>query len=87
LAIPLAVSVITVFRTTSSVNEYIYIGFMVYLFMVLYASFQQAYNLKHIEIQIKQFNVISKLPRELAFQWTNEIEPVNNKIFGINYTW
>ncbi|NNG82825.1 hypothetical protein [Acinetobacter sp. ANC 5378] len=81
LAIPLAVSVITVFRAESTVNEYIYTGFLIYLFMVLYASFQQAYNLKHIEIQIKQFNVISKLPKELAFQWTSEIEPVNKKIF------
>lgn len=81
LAIPLAISVITVFKTTSTVNEYIYIGFLIYLFMVLYASFQQAYNLKHIEMQIKQFNVISKLPGELASQWSIEIEPVHKKIF------
>ena len=81
LAIPLAISVITVFKTTSAVNEYIFLGFLVYLFMVLYASFQQAYNLKHIEIQIQQFNEISKLPRELASKWNSEIEPVNKKIF------
>lgn len=81
LAIPLAISVITVFRTTNAVNKYIYMGFLIYLFMVLYASFQQAYNLKHIEIQIKQFNAVSKLPKELASQWNGEIEPVNKKIF------
>lgn len=80
LAIPLTLSVITIFKKTEEVNVYIYLGFLVYLILVFYASCQQAYNLRHIELQIKQFNEVVKLPKELAPQWKSEITPVNNKI-------
>ena len=80
LAIPLAVSVITVFKETEKINVYVYIAFLVYLLMVFYSGCQQAYNLRHIEFQINQFNKIAKLPKELAPEWEKEIAPVNNKI-------
>lgn len=80
LAIPLAISAITLFKDTNKVNAYIYAGFLVYLLMVLYSGCQQAYNLSHIKIQIKQFNEVAKLPKELSTEWKNEIKPVNKKI-------
>lgn len=80
LAIPLAISAITLFKDTDKVNTYIYAGFLVYLLMVLYSGCQQAYNLAHIKIQIKQFNEVAKLPKELSTQWKNEIKPINKKI-------
>ncbi|MDV4339042.1 hypothetical protein MSG81_03110 [Acinetobacter baumannii] len=80
LAIPLAVAAITAFKETDKINDFIYAGFLIYLAMVFYASCQQAYNLKHIEIQIKQFDSIAKLPKDLSFKWEEEILPVNKKI-------
>jgi len=56
------------------------IAFLVYLLMVLYTGCQQVYNLAHIKIQIKQFNEVAKLPKELSTEWKNEIKPVNKKI-------
>lgn len=81
LAVPLAVSFITVFKKTDEVNQLVYSGFLIYLLIVLYSCIQQAYNLKHIEIQIKQFNQIAKLPTELSSQWDQEITPVKKKLF------
>lgn len=81
LAVPLAASVITVFKTTDKVNTYIYIAFIVYLIMVLYACCQQAYNLVHTENQVKKFDKEAKLPTELSKTWDSEIEPVNKKIY------
>lgn len=81
LAIPLAISAITLFKDTDKINSYIYAGFLVYLFIVFYSSCQQAYNLAHIKIQIKQFNEVAKLPKELSTEWKKEIKPVNKKIF------
>ena len=80
LAIPLAISVITVFKNEKSVNVYIYLAFLVYLFMVLYSTFQQAYNLLQIKDQLENFAGKTKLPSDLAETWDNEIKPVNNKI-------
>ncbi|MBP8005485.1 MAG: hypothetical protein KAZ18_01115 [Acinetobacter sp.] len=80
LAIPLAVSVITIFKDTNKVNDFIYFIFFIYLVMVFYSSCQQAYNLKHIKIQIKQFDSVAKLPKELSSKWEDEIVPVNRKI-------
>lgn len=80
LAIPLAVAAITAFKETDKINDFIYAGFLIYLAMVFYASCQQAYNLKHIEIQIKQFDSIAKLPKDLSSKWEEEILPVNKKI-------
>jgi hypothetical protein len=80
LAIPLAVSAITVFKETDKINVYIYTAFLIYLLMVFYSGCQQAYNLAHIKLQINQFNKIAKLPQELAPEWEDEIAPVNKKI-------
>ncbi|OTK46959.1 hypothetical protein B9X71_08980 [Acinetobacter baumannii] len=80
LAIPLAVAAITAFKETDKINDFIYAGFLIYLIMVFYASCQQAYNLKHIEIQIQQFDSIAKLPKDLSSKWEEEILPVNKKI-------
>ncbi|MGQ8974719.1 hypothetical protein [Acinetobacter sp. YH12135] len=80
LAIPLALSVITVFKESDKVNVYIYIAFLFYLLMVFYSCCQQAYNIDHIKIQINQFNEIAKLPKELAPEWKKEIKPINKKI-------
>lgn len=80
LAIPLAASVITVFKDTEKVNDFIYLIFLVYLVMVFYATCQQAYNLKHIETQVKLFDSTANLPNDLSLKWSEEIEPVNKKI-------
>ncbi len=80
LAIPLAVSAITVFKDSEKINVYIYIAFLIYLLMVFYSGCQQAYNISHIQFQIKQFNEIVKLPKGLAPEWQKEIAPVNKKI-------
>lgn len=80
LAIPLAISAITLFKDTDKINSYIYAGFLIYLLIVFYSSCQQAYNLAHIKIQIKQFNEVAKLPKELSTEWKKEIKPVNKKI-------
>ncbi|MQW91947.1 hypothetical protein GFH30_00910 [Acinetobacter wanghuae] len=80
LAIPLTISAITFFKDPDKVNTYIYAGFLVYLMMVFYSGCQQAYNLTHIRIQIKQFNESAKLPKELSTEWKKEIKPVNQKI-------
>ncbi|ENU93976.1 hypothetical protein F971_00414 [Acinetobacter vivianii] len=80
LAIPLAASVVTVFKDTEKVNDFIYLIFLVYLVMVFYATCQQAYNLKHIETQVKLFDSTANLPNDLSLKWSEEIEPVNKKI-------
>ncbi|MCL6248082.1 hypothetical protein M5F00_09425 [Acinetobacter sp. ANC 4945] len=80
LAVPLAVSFITVFKKAEEVNQFVYSGFLIYLLIVLYSCIQQAYNLKHIELQIQQFNQIAKLPTELSSQWSQEIAPVKKKL-------
>lgn len=80
LAIPLAISAITLLKDTDKINSYIYAGFFVYLLIVFYSSCQQAYNLTHIKIQIRQFNSVAKLPKELSTEWKKEITPVNKKI-------
>ncbi|MFN3289074.1 MAG: hypothetical protein ACK410_01280 [Acinetobacter sp.] len=82
LAIPLAISAITLFKDVTKINAYIYAGFLVYLLMVFYSSCQQAYNLDHIKNQIKQFSEIAKLPNKLLSEWKGEIRPVNKKILS-----
>ncbi|WP_227515317.1 hypothetical protein [Acinetobacter baumannii] len=81
LAIPLAISLITVFKENEKVNVYIYAGFLIYLIMVFYACCQQAYNLIHIKAQINQFNEYANLPKDLSPEWKKEIKPVKTKIF------
>lgn len=80
LAVPLAISFITVFKKTDEVNQFVYSGFLIYLLIVFYSCIQQAYNLKHIEMQIEQFNEITKLPTELLSQWEDEIKPLKRKL-------
>jgi hypothetical protein len=48
--------------------------------MVFYSCCQQAYNLIHIKNQIKQFNEFAKLPKDLSFEWKEEIRPIKKKI-------
>ncbi|MDC5672165.1 hypothetical protein OFN19_18200, partial [Acinetobacter baumannii] len=81
LAIPLAISVITIFKDDNKINVYIYAGFLIYLLMVFYACCQQAYNLIHIKAQINQFNEYANLPKKLSPQWKKDIRPVKKKIF------
>lgn len=81
LAIPLAISVITIFKEDNKINVYIYAGFLIYLLMVFYACCQQAYNLIHIKAQINQFNEYANLPKDLSPEWKKEIGPVKRKIF------
>lgn len=80
LAIPLAVSAITLLKDSEKNNSFIYLGFLIYLLIVFYSSCQQAYNLSHISIQIKQFNEFAKLPKDLSAGWEKEINPVKRKI-------
>lgn len=80
LAVPLAVSFITVFKKAEEINQFVYSGFIVYLIIVFYSCIQQAYNLKHIELQIQKFNVVAKLPTELFAQWEQEITPIKKKL-------
>ena len=65
LAIPLAVTVIASINRNNDINLYIYSSFIFYLMMVFYATCQQAFNLIHIEDQIKSFKTLTALPEGL----------------------
>lgn len=81
LAIPLAVAALATFKPNTQLNQFIFFAFFLYSIMVFYATAQQAYNLQHIESQIKNFINDNKLPSTLDAKWFSEIRPVNKKIF------
>ncbi|MBU3086427.1 hypothetical protein [Acinetobacter seifertii] len=81
LAIPLAVTVIASINRNNDINLYIYSSFIFYLMMVFYATCQQAFNLIHIEDQIKSFKTLTALPEGLQKKWDEEINPIKKKIF------
>tara|TARA_R110002020_G_scaffold116262_2_gene266557 strand:- start:270 stop:1475 length:1206 start_codon:yes stop_codon:yes gene_type:complete len=80
LAIPVAVALISITKADSSINGFLVASFMIYCWMVLYATSQQIYNLWHLRCQTKNFAINNEIPREIKDKWDKEIMPVNNKI-------
>ena len=80
LAIPVAVALISITKTNSSIDGFLVGSFMIYCFMVLYATLQQVYNLWHLRCQTKNFVIDNDIPKELKDKWDREIAPVKIKI-------
>lgn len=80
LAIPVAVALISITKTNSSINGFLVSSFMIYCSMVLYATLQQVYNLWHLRCQTKNFVTENDIPKELKDKWDREIAPVKIKI-------
>ena len=80
LAIPVAVALISITKSDSGINGFLIGSFMVYSFMVLYATLQQLYNLWHLKRQIQGFVVENKIPKEIKDKWNGEIKPAKIKM-------
>ncbi len=82
LAIPIAIALISMAKFSAKINSLVIGSVFVYTIMVLYATFQQGYNLWHLRCQIKGFVAENKIPDALNEKWESEIQPIKNKIIA-----
>lgn len=80
LAIPVTIALISMAKFSAKINSLVIGSIFVYSFMVLYATFQQGYNLWHLRRQINRFVADNKIPDALLNKWESEITPVKVKI-------
>lgn len=80
LAIPLAVALISISKATTKFNAFSIGSFLIYALMVLYATFQQGYNLYNLNRKINEFVQENKIPSSLQPKWEKEIKPVKFKM-------
>ena len=80
LAIPVTIALISMAKFSAKINSLVIGSICVYSVMVLYATFQQGYNLWHLRCQINGFVAENKIPNALLNKWESEITPVKVKI-------
>ena len=82
LAIPVAIAIISVSKSSVEFNGLLVGSFLIYSLMVLYSSLQQCHNLWHLHSQIKDFGISNKMPETLLDKWNENIKPIKRKIIA-----